>query len=73
MLEIERRVDLVLLRVADARLDDDVGRHQETGGVGGGVDGSLTPAGTRRRHTPYTHAEIAAFVEPLRATAPADR
>jgi hypothetical protein len=31
------------------------------------------PPGTRRRHTPYSRDELAAFVEPLRSVPPADR
>jgi len=36
---------------------------------------SLTfdPSGTTRRHTKYSHDEIAAFVEPVRNIPPADR
>ena len=31
------------------------------------------PPGTRRRHTPYSRDELAAFVEPLRAIPPRER
>jgi len=31
------------------------------------------PAGTRRRHTPYSRDDLAAFAERIRSIAPAER